>query len=657
MLGATRRHHSSQLLRRFPLITSVLLPLRSVPPPYLISAISCVWYLLPYEPSAPASTCMLAMTSSSTLILAFSLWANKAFVVTPAPCVTSASPIALPITDVQVDPAVPHSLMKCIPMRLGTPPQDILVLPWPELNNTYIYDQQADCDPSVVWNDEICFVRRGGYFIETNSSTFSKFPDMVSSGSATQEINTDGIELGVRKLLSTSLAGTDHISLSPQTKPSSFISIPIGIPRLRWDNGYTTLHALGLGSNSTALNALVQAGQIPSRVWSIFWGRMWTKDGAMDGSVVLGGYDSDKVIGANLTQPLDYTDTGCWTGMKVTVSNLLVNFRNGTDVNILPRNSAIQCCIVPQRQLLLEAPGSIVDDFEAAVQMKSIGPSFGLHWSAQLFNTSSLFDGDITFVFNTGLQIRVPNNQFLVPFVDIARNGSRIIDWSKRELLMNGLADQPATLGRYFFTAAYLMVDHDAGTFTTWQANPSNSSTLTSVLPRSAENCTAGGAGGDGSTTGKTNGTSSDNGGDSNHSGSGTGSSSNPSPPPSRNIGIIVGAVVGGISFVAFAIVAFLVYRRRKRASFAKMDSSRPTNNRPPRAEGFSYQIDNTQPHEVQGSYELKPIELRADDKPRTLQELVGHSRITPDLAGQRPPNTGRSWMQGSSIYELDGGA
>jgi len=167
--------------------------------------------------------------------------------------------------------------------------------------------------------------------------------------------------------------------------------------------------------------------------------------------------------------------------MKVTVWNLFVNFRNRTDLSIMPRNSAIQCCIVPQLQLLWEAPAAIVDSFEAATQMKSIGVSAGIHWSARVFNTS-FFDGDITFLLSNGLQIRVPNSQFFTPFVGIARNGSRTIDRSKRELLMKGLSDQPATFGRYLFTAAYLMVDHDKKSFSMWQASPS---TKTSLVPSS----------------------------------------------------------------------------------------------------------------------------------------------------------------------------
>jgi hypothetical protein len=239
----------------------------------------------------------------------------------------------------------------------------------------------------VIWNDRICRIRRGSYFLEADSTSFSKSSDIISAGGASQEISFRGAELGVAKLISTSVGGSDRIAVSN----ASPATLPIGIPRLRWDNGYTTLHALGLGSNSTYLNAMLQAGQIPSRVWSIFWGRVYTETGAMDGSVVLGGYDREKVTGRNLTQALDYGETsGCWTGMKVTVSDLLVNFRNGTDVSIMPRNSALNFCIVPQRQLLLEAPSKLVDAFENATGMKNLGLSFGLHWSARLFNQTSL---------------------------------------------------------------------------------------------------------------------------------------------------------------------------------------------------------------------------------------------------------------------------
>lgn len=84
----------------------------------------------------------------------------------------------------------------------------------------------------------------------------------------------------------------------------------------------------------------------------------------------------------------------------------------------------------------------------------------------------------------------MPNSQFLTPYVDIDRNGSRIFNTSEREFLITGAASNPTTLGRYFLTAAYLMVDHDENTFTLWQANPSSGTTLVPVTgAKSQANC------------------------------------------------------------------------------------------------------------------------------------------------------------------------
>ncbi|KAK3305986.1 uncharacterized protein B0T15DRAFT_485463 [Chaetomium strumarium] len=463
--------------------------------------------------------------------LLIALWAERAL---GSACDTPASPIALPITDIAVDPNIPDSLMRGVQAKIGTPPQNIVVLPWPDLNNTYIYDQQAYCDPSIIWNDKICEIRRGGYFFEDKSTSFTKSSDLVAAGGAGQELGTRGAELGVPKLLSTSLAGTEVFAAGA----SNFTTMPIGIPRMRWDNGYTILHALGLGYNSTYLNTLLQSGQIPSRVWSIFWGRMWTGNAATD----MDGCSED---------------TGCWTGMKVTVSNVVVNFRNGTDYGIMPPNSAVPCCIVPQRQLVWEGPVDIVDRFVTATQMNSTGSSFGLHWGASQYDASgNIFDGDVTFVLSNGLQIRIPNNQLITPFVEVDRNGSRLVHQDTKELLMSGATDNPTTLGRYFFTAAYLMVDYNAHTFTMWQANPSAKSSLVSVVSKVSEN-KGSECGGDG----------------------GGATKEAAMETTSISTGAIVGAALGVVAALAGAagLIFFLLRRRKRKEMVAGIPPSEDT--------------------------------------------------------------------------------
>ncbi|KAF4949360.1 hypothetical protein FSARC_13491, partial [Fusarium sarcochroum] len=315
---------------------------------------------------------------------------------------------------------------------------------------------------------------------------------IVEAGGAPNETTLAGTPEDIKKLVSSSFGGTDDIELEGSVQLKDF---PIGIPVFKWDAGYTYLHALGLGSNSTYLNALQKAGNIGSRVWSIFWGRVWVEDD-LDGSLVLGGYDEEKVTGDNYTAPLDYDDyvgsSGCFTGMRVVLSDIKVNFRNGTEKSIFPTDTALPCCIDPHHHLLLDAPTAYVSNFQQVTGLFASSEAYsrGFHYDALMFERDNAFDGDITFHLDSGLQIRVPNDQYMVPSVNYQANGGRIQDPDTYELLIRGhnddaeshLQGMPALLGRYFLTAAYLMVNHDAGTFTLWQANPSNSSKLVRVF-------------------------------------------------------------------------------------------------------------------------------------------------------------------------------
>ncbi|KAG8669359.1 hypothetical protein FPOAC2_08686 [Fusarium poae] len=519
-------------------------------------------------------------------------------------------PLSLPIRDVQVLPNVEKSLMKGIPATIGSPSQNIVLLPWAELNNTWIYDDQPYCDKTVIWNDRICEIRRGGLYDEAESKSFTKASDIGDARGSTSEIAFEGAETGIKKLVSTSLAGTDNITIEGAPAVED---LPIGIPRLKWDAGYTMLHPLGLGSNSTYLNALKEAGKISSRVWSIFWGRMWVKT-PIDGSLVLGGYDEEKVIGKNYTAPLvydDYTGTaGCWTGMKITISDIRVNFRDGSDESIFPSNTALPCCIVPQRQLLLEAPGAYVSRFEEVTGSNHTDTSYGLHWSARLFDADDVFDGDITFHLDSGLQVRVPNDQYIVPFVDIDRSGARVTKPKTKELLMNGVAHQPATLGRYFLTAAYLMVNHDAGTFTLWQGNPTQRSKLVKVFDQdTADKCGKDATGIVQATVSATPKEEKEE-----------ESADEPESSSSPSAAIIGGAVAGGVVGVAVICLAvFFILRRRRKG---RAETSHPTDVQVHADKGDSQTW--CPPQEMAGS---KPMPAEIQGQSHFVYELDGGAR------------------------------
>ncbi|KAF5655264.1 hypothetical protein FCIRC_13909 [Fusarium circinatum] len=461
-----------------------------------------------------------------------------------------AEPLVLPLQDVQVLPDVPSSFMRGIPAKIGTPPQDLVLLPWADLNNTWIY-AETFCKDSGIPNDESCKTRRGGIFNEEKSTTFKGARDIVKAGGAPNETFFKGGQYGVRNLVNSANGAIDTFNLEGSAEVDGF---PFGLPTNKWDGTYSTLSPLGLGRNSTYLNALRKAGKIGSRVWSIFWGRMWIKD-PLDGSLILGGYDEKKVTGANYTAPLVYGDydglDGCWTGMKVTLTDIQINYLGGTNVSIFPKGTTLQCCIDPANHLLLEAPTPYVKNFESISGLKTNYSSSGLHWNALQTGLDKQFVADLTFHLDSGLEIRVPNNQYMIPTVDIASNGSRTTDNSKRDILITDIEDEPPILGRYFLTAAYLMVNHDAGTFTLWQANATRERSLVRVFDEeTGKKCE--------NTTGVIQPSASES------SRPDRGSGSNSGSPSGAVIGgAVVGAIAGAV-LIGIGITYLVIKRKRK---------------------------------------------------------------------------------------------
>ncbi|KAH6950765.1 aspartic peptidase domain-containing protein [Fusarium avenaceum] len=472
-----------------------------------------------------------------------------------------AEPLVLPIRSVQVYPDIKDSYMIGIPAEIGTPPQNLVLLPWADLNNTWIYNTEPHCGTETIINDRVCKVRRGGLFNEEYSTSFNNFSNIVDAGGAEDGTVVKGGTYGVRKLSEDGRGAKDKFKLESSVALQDF---PFGIPTSEWDNEPSTQSPLGLGRNSTYLNALRKAGKITSRVWSIFWGRMWTSND-LEGSLMLGGYDEKKVTGENYTAPLVFGNfdakDGCWTGMRVTVTDIKVNFVGGTNASIVPTGTTLQCCIDPTHNLLLDAPNEYIENFEHISGLETNSSSSGLHWGASQTDLKKPFLADLTFYLESGLEIRFPNDQYMVPFVDIDTDGSRVIDTSKRDILMKGIEDEAPTLGRYFLTAAYLMVNHDAGTFTLWKANATKESNPVRVFDEEAgKQC------GDKATgviqpsaygTASTSGTSDpENDGDD--------SKSKPSPSGAVIGGAVAGAILGA-ALIGSGVV-YMLYQKRTKA-------------------------------------------------------------------------------------------
>lgn len=111
---------------------------------------------------------------------------------------------------------------------------------------------------------------------------------------------------------------------------------PIGMPGFEFGGIFDTQANIGLGRNSTLLNALREKGHISSRTYSFWWGiNSASPSNSMDGQLVLGGYDAAKVMGPNITQKLLPSAVQCGSGMYVTVTNMIMGFPNGTKADML----------------------------------------------------------------------------------------------------------------------------------------------------------------------------------------------------------------------------------------------------------------------------------------------------------------------------------
>ena len=223
----------------------------------------------------------------------------------------------------------------------------------------------------------------------------------------------------------------------------------------------------------------------------------------------------------------------------------------------------------------------------------------------------------------SSLRIRIPNNQYIIPFTTFDDQGHRVVNNTKKVLVMSHSGPNPATIGRWFFTGAVLMVDYGAGTFTLWQANPSSRSDLVAVAgeggkslaARTSTNCTVGGAGGEiGAGDGGVSGT--------------------------NNAAVAAGAVMGGVAgLVVVAGGVFWLVRQTQRKRLMTAAAAQETT-------------------AVAGSKAYRDSEL---SKMMLVSEFAGRGYTgTPPAAemlgnpshGVVPP--GGQKMSGYTVYEMD---
>ncbi|MCJ1405933.1 hypothetical protein MMC11_009167 [Xylographa trunciseda] len=411
-------------------------------------------------------------------------------------------------------------------------------------NDTLINDVGDFCDNTTSLIQ--CQYNAGGQLDVGASSTWSQASNAAAAGADPYDSDLDPGDI----------FGTDVLQVNTNAELKKY---PMGI--LRGSNSHP--NAIGMEENSTFLNALQAAKLIPSRTWSLFWGLAGAEPSSqMDGSLVIGGYDAAKTTGSNSTQP---TTKGQGCNLLVTMTAINLNFPNGTNFNILgtSHGAALRMCVSPIYPIIT-IPYDIWQNFLAFGGGTYIGRSVGINLWGEVFSSEGVYDGDISFTLSSGLVIRIPNNQLVVPDINIDSDGVPTSNVSTREILLNSLQevnqnDLPL-LGRTFLTSAYLHVNYDLNQFTLWQANPTLNESIVAVGSSGSPSCTSTASPAIILSTPAVTGTA-----------SGSPTSSAIAAPAVQNdksvpTGAIVGAAVGGAAVIGIiaAIVLLLCFRRSR---------------------------------------------------------------------------------------------
>ncbi|KAF6830092.1 hypothetical protein CMUS01_07897 [Colletotrichum musicola] len=525
------------------------------------------------EPSSPTTHCRLALW----LIL-------PAYLATLVQGACAPYPVPLRLGNVSLSNG---KEARGVELTVGTPEQKFALIPHNGQNGTLLYATNGVCDPNGAnkWSRTSCTTLRGGSYDSAASNTSKPTSDNVF-------IDDDGWP-GIKPI-------TDATKLSTNVTLDDFA---MGMVLSDADVSGSTMMFLGLAKNSTILSALKNSGKIASRTWSLFWGRGFGMPSQSDGHIIFGGYDRAKASGQRHTEPMTIGNAHCKSQLIVTVTDLTLNFDNGSDVSLFTSGSEpFPSCIMTEGPLAMRMH---FNPFFSNMMRKTsdntistLKRALGYYYWTSLYGPQQKpYEGALTITLSSGLKIRLDRDQLITPHVYLhEQSGEMLLNATEHDLLIDPLGDDGneymAQFGFQFLSAAYLQVNYETSEFSLWAANPTADEDIVALDPSGkdvTEYCAV--EAGDGNEDANSGGNS---GGDSGAGGGSDAPSTEPSKSsPTLSPGVIAGIAVGGAA-VGALIVGAAVWFCRRRKSKAK---------------------SSTPPDMVQDTH-FKP-ELQADELPR----------------------------------------
>ncbi|KAI9674535.1 MAG: hypothetical protein M1817_001873 [Caeruleum heppii] len=355
-----------------------------------------------------------------------------------------------------------------------------------DLNNSVLYDVTGICGEGI--SPASCNTQHGGLFDVNRSRTWAQAADQEAAGAAPEDGHAN-----LRKLPSYSW-GSDVVHLNTTT---SIDRLPLGIAK----DDRLLMNSLGLGRNSTLINSLLETGLIRHRTWSLWWGLEGdSAETQKNGHLILG--DASNFGDNNITIGLS-DQSRCITHLMVTVSNITMDFANGTSLGILGTSagSSLSFCINPGYPMIT-MPSANWEQFAARaggrLDQNTEGRSTSaINYWGMLYEASGVFDGDLTFTISESgndFDVRVPNHQLVTRDISIQDSGQIVeMNSSRREVKINspgGInANDMPFLGMPFLSSVYLMVDYERDQFSLLGVRPIDDEPLAPIRPQSVASC------------------------------------------------------------------------------------------------------------------------------------------------------------------------
>ncbi|KAJ9495762.1 hypothetical protein H2202_008805 [Exophiala xenobiotica] len=411
-----------------------------------------------------------------------------------------------------------------VQISMGSPAQILSLRPSTTDDNLYVVNK-ANCAPQ--YNDS-CAGLYGGVFDYSSSKTFAQISEAQWNG--TEESNPN------------------QLSFVHFNDMLTFGNASIyGYPSMYDQPGYGGQGVFPLGSDSDLLKIAVESGAIPSSVFGLWTGSR-SINHPVDGSIVLGGYDTTRVNG-------DLTTFKSQEKCEFCVVVTGIEYEDVTGAHNLFSNSSesLQINLQPSERVL-NVPQNVWENFQTVSNGVYNATSGYLQYP-----TSNPPTGNLTVTLQNGYKTTIPteelfylprtydengqysllNDTYLIPTILNTTNDGYVLNWGVPYLTMNYI------IGDYkraqFKMAPAIRTDFDAqggGYVLQASCDPKTSATASAT-----SSATAGGA----LTTSSAAAVS--------HGGGGT------------NTGAIIGGVVGGVLGLIAIVggLALLFYRSRRR--------------------------------------------------------------------------------------------